>query len=228
MAEKKQKQQDDFLVSLETYLAHQVHLGTKVISPDMRHYIYRRKADGVAVFNTLLVNERMKLAIKFLSNYNPEDVIVVCKREEGWYAVKKFSEVTGIKAFIRKYPAGILTNPKLDNFIQPKLVFVVDPWQDRNAVKDAKQVNIPVMAVCTSSSRTAYIDFVLPANNRNELSLALVFYLLAKGYNEARAKPVNFKLEDFIKPEQLKLLEELKKKTKEKIKKVKQRKKAKK
>lgn len=224
MEEKKQKQRG-FLVSLETYLAHQVHLGTRVISPDMRHYIYRRKADGVAVFNTLLVNERMKLAIKFLSNYNPEDVIVVCKREEGWHAVKKFSEVTGIVAFIRKYPTGILTNPKLDNFIQPKLVFVIDPWQDRNAVKDARQVNIPVMAVCTSSSRTAYIDFVLPANNRNELSLGLVFYLLAKGYNEAHSKPVNFKLEDFIKPEQLKLLEELKKKTKEKIKKVKQRKK---
>ena len=206
-----------FLVPLEVYLAHQIHLGTKVISPDMRQYIFRRKADGIAVFNTTLIDSKINEAIKFLCKFNPEDIVVTCKREEGWYAVEKFSEITGIKTFVRKYPAGIITNPNLEGFFEPELVFVVDPWQDRNAIKDAKHVNCKIMAVCTSSSRTSGIDFVLPSNNRNSLSLGLLFYLLAQGYLQKKGIKKKFNLEDFIRPEDATLLNEMKKRTKQRI-----------
>ena len=42
----------DTLVPMEDYLKASIHLGTRVITPDMRKYVYRRRADGLAVFNT--------------------------------------------------------------------------------------------------------------------------------------------------------------------------------
>src|SRR3989338_4812329 len=43
------------LIPLEEYVKAGVHLGTKIISGDMRKYIYRRRADGLAILNTNLI-----------------------------------------------------------------------------------------------------------------------------------------------------------------------------
>src|SRR3989344_8718795 len=100
----------------------------------MRKYVYRRRADGLAVLNTNLIDKKLREAIEFINKFNPEDIIVVCKRQAGWKAVSLFSELTGIKVFTKKYPAGIMTNINLPNFIEPKLVVVCDPWLDKNAM----------------------------------------------------------------------------------------------
>ena len=52
------------------------------------------------IFNTLTWQE--KEAINLLGKYEPEDFIVVCKREAGWKAVEKFSELTGVRVFTKK------------------------------------------------------------------------------------------------------------------------------
>src|SRR3989344_9571928 len=36
----------DMLVPIEDYLKASIHLGTRVITPDMRSFVYRRRADG--------------------------------------------------------------------------------------------------------------------------------------------------------------------------------------
>src|SRR3989338_5751871 len=120
------------LVPIEDYLKSSIHLGTRVITPDMKSYVYKRRADGLAVFNTALLDDKIKEGAEFLSQYAPEDVILVCKREAGWKAVELFSKTTGIRAFTKKYPAGILTNSQLENFIETDLVFICDPWIDKN------------------------------------------------------------------------------------------------
>ena len=40
------EEKSDALVPIEDYLKASVHLGTRVITPDMRKYVYRRRADG--------------------------------------------------------------------------------------------------------------------------------------------------------------------------------------
>ncbi|MEK6896002.1 MAG: 30S ribosomal protein S2 [Nanoarchaeota archaeon] len=182
--EKEEKK--EMLVPIEDYLKSSIHLGTRVITPDMRKCVYRRRADGLAVFNTSLLDDKMREAIDYLAQFDAKDMIVVCKREAGWKAVNVFAETLGIRAFTKKYPAGVLTNTNLENFFETDLVFICDPWLDKNAVADANRVKLKVMSVCDTNNFTAGIDFVLPGNNKSWKSLGMVFYLLTRGYIEKK------------------------------------------
>ena len=174
------------LVPLDDYLKASCYLGTKVIIPDMRKYVYKRRADGIAIINTNLIDEKLKEAAKFLSAYNPEDFIVVCKREAGWKAVKLFSELTGVRIFTKKYPAGIITNTALPNFFETDLIFICDPWLDKNALNDAFNVKKKTMAICDTNNLSKGIDVIIPSNNKSNKSLGLIFWILAREYMKAR------------------------------------------
>ena len=195
----KESEKEDTLVPMEDYLKSSIHLGTKVITPDMKSYVYRRRADGLAVFNTALLDDKIREGAEYLAKFAPEDIVVICKRESGWKAVEKFSEITGIKTFTKKYPAGILTNPQLENFFERELVFICDPWSDRNALTDANRVKTPVLAICDTNSYTKGIDQIIPGNNKSAKSLGMIFYLLTKLYVEARKIDVKTPpIEDFV------------------------------
>lgn len=174
------------LVPIEDYLKSSIHLGTRVITPDMKSYVYKRRADGLAVFNTTLLDKKIRESADFLSKYAPEDIILVCKREAGWKVAELFSKLTGIKTFTKKYPAGILTNPILEDFIETELVVICDPWIDKNALEDAKKVKIPILAICDTNNYTPGVTQILPGNNKSAKSLGMVFYLLATLYTQKR------------------------------------------
>ncbi len=174
------------LAPIEDYLKYSIHLGTRAITPDMKPYVYKRRADSLAVFNTELLDEKIKEGAEYLAQYAPNEVIVVCKREAGEKAVGLFSEITGIKAFIKKYPAGVITNPNLSNFLETELLLICDPWIDKAALADAKRIKIPVMAICDTNNYTMHVAKVIPGNNKSAKSLGMIFYLLTKIYIEKR------------------------------------------
>ncbi len=189
----------DTLVPIEDYLKASMHLGTRVITPHMKKYIYKRRADGLAVFNTAMLDSTMREAGKFLAKYSPEDIIIVCKREAGWHATKLFSETLGIRAFMKKYPAGILTNTNLKDFFECKLVLICDPWLDKNALTDATRVGVPVLAVCDSNNYLFGIENIIAGNNKSAKSLGMILYLLTKLYVEHRKMDVQVPpIEQFI------------------------------
>lgn len=169
---------EELLVPLEKYLAASVHIGTKFRTKSMAEFVYKINPAGLAILNVQKIDQRISLVAKFLSKFKPEDIVVVCRRENGWKAAKKFASLIGTKCFTGRYPAGVLTNPKLDTFMEAKLMFVVDPWPDKNAVHDAIQIGMPVVAFCDSNNTTNNIDVVLPCNNKNPKSLGLIFWIL--------------------------------------------------
>jgi small subunit ribosomal protein S2 len=171
---------------MEDYLKASIHLGTRVITPDMRPFVYRRRADGLAVFNTALLDDKIREGAEYLAKFAPEDIILVCKREAGWKAVEKFAEATGVRSFTKKYPSGILTNPQLENFTEANLIFICDPWLDKNALSDANRIKIPVLSICDTNNFTAGINKVIPGNNKSGKSLGMILHLLAKIYAEKR------------------------------------------
>lgn len=181
-----EEEKKDALVPIEDYLKSSIHLGTRVITPDMRLYVYRRRADGLAVFNTALLDDKIREGAEYLSKFSPEEILIVCKREAGWKAVNKFSEITGIRAFTKKYPAGVLTNTNLENFIEANLVFICDPWLDKNALQDANRIKIPVLSICDTNNFSQGISKIIPGNNKSAKSLGMIFYLLTKLYVEMR------------------------------------------
>jgi|SRR3989338_1222176 len=195
--EKEEKKET--LVPMEDYLKSSIHLGTRVITPDMRKYVYRRRADGLAVFNTALLDELIKEGSEYLSKFSPQDIIIVCKREAGWKAVRRFSEITGIRAFTKKYPAGILTNTQLENFIETDLVFICDPWLDKNALQDANRIKIQVLSICDTNNFTQGISKIIPGNNKSAKSLGMILYLLSKIYIQTKKLDVEEpKIQDFV------------------------------
>ncbi len=200
VVETEEKKEDQtILTPLEDYIKTASYLGTKVITPTMKKYVYRRRLDGLAILNTLLVDKKLAEGIDFIKQFKPNDWTLVCKREAGWRGAKMFSELTGVRTFTKKYPSGVLTNIVLENFIETKMLVICDPWLDKNALADAKNIRIPVTGICDTNNHTANIDVVIIGNNKSNKSMGLFFWLMAREYMKAHNidKPLP-SLEEFV------------------------------
>ncbi len=178
----KSKKRADMLIPLEEYVKSGIYLGTRVVTPEMRAFVYRRRADGLAIFNTDLIDEKLKEGVEYLSQFNPEEIILVCKRQAGWKAAKKFGQLTGIRTFTKKYPAGILTNTSLPDFFENKLTIVIDSWLDKNALNDTLKVKKKILMVCDTNNFPKGANQIIIGNNKSPKSLGVIFYILTKEY----------------------------------------------
>ncbi len=183
----KAKKRAEMLIALEEYVKAGIYLGTRVVTPDMKPNVYRRRADGLAIFNTDLIDEKLKEGIEYLSKFKAEDVVLVCKRQAGWKSAEMFAKLTGIRVFTKKYPAGILTNTKLPDFFENELTIVTDHWLDKNALNDTLKVNKNVLMICDTNNFSKGADQIIIGNNKSSRSLGLIFYLMTKGYCKAKA-----------------------------------------
>ncbi|MFH1455658.1 MAG: 30S ribosomal protein S2 [archaeon] len=193
---------EQLLTDLDNYLKVGLHIGTKYRTKYMEPFIYKVRSDGLSVLNVKKIDERIGLAAKMMSQFEPEKIMVVCRRENGWKPVKLFSKLTNIPVIAGRYRPGNLVNSNLETFKEIKLMIVVDPWPDKNAVKDAIKVNVPIIALCDTNNESNNLDLVIPCNNKGKKSLGLVFWILAKEYLKARGllkdeKKLTISLESF-------------------------------
>lgn len=175
-----------FLVPQDMYLKSGIHIGTKFRTKYMAPFIYKTRPDGLSVLNLQKIDARIRLVANMISKYEPQEILIVSRRENGWKAVKAFGRHTGSKIFAGRYPPGILTNPQLESYMEVKLILVTDSWPDRNAIKDAMQIGIPVIALCDTNNQSNEIDLVVPCNNKGKKSLGLFFYIIAREYLRSR------------------------------------------
>jgi len=187
----KAKKRTDMLIPLEEYVKAGIYLGTKVVTPEMRPFVYRRRADGLAIFNTNLIDEKLKESAEYLSKFESKDIILVCKRQAGWKVANKFSELTGIRTFTKKYPAGILTNTTLPDFFENELTIVVDSWLDKNSLHDTLRVKKKVLMICDTNNVSKGADKIIIGNNKSPKSLGVIFYILTKEYCKEKGIEAN-------------------------------------
>lgn len=169
----------DLLIPVEDYLGAGVHIGTQQKTKDMERFIHRVRTDGLYVLDVGRTDERVRTAANFLSNYDPENVLVASSRQYGRFPAEKFADAIGARARTGRFIPGTLTNPDYDGYIEPDALVVTDPIGDSQAVTEAVTVGIPVIAMCDSNNSVSNVDLVVPTNNKGRRALAVVYWLLA-------------------------------------------------
>lgn len=198
-----EQQDENLLIESNEYLKSGIHIGTKFKTKYMADFIYKTRPDGLSVLNLKKIDERVRLAVNMLAQYEPQDILIVSRRENGWKALKKLNQLTGINVITGRYPPGILTNTNLDTFSEPKIVFVCDPWTDKNTVQDALKIGLPIIALCDTNNQSNNLDLVVPCNNKGKKSIGLVFYLVAQEFMRKKGmlkgeEKVPAEIDDFV------------------------------
>lgn len=177
---------DGYLVPTKVYLKSGIHIGTKFRTQQMMPFIYKTRSDSLSILNLQKIDQRLRVMINMVSQYAPEEILVVSRRENGWKVVQLFGKAVGCKIFAGRYAPGLLTNIALENFMEVKLIIVTDPWPDRNIIKDSLKVGIPIIGLCDTNNQSNNLDLVMPCNNKGRKSLGLVFWILAREYLKKR------------------------------------------
>jgi small subunit ribosomal protein S2 len=190
MAEEKQSMEPEqpMMVTEEIYMTSGVHIGTRQKTADIKEFIYKVRNDGLYIIDVKRTDERIKATAKFLAKYDPAKILVVSVRQYGQKPVRKLGEMTGIQVLDGRFQPGTLTNPNAKTFLEPEIILLTDPLADIQALHEAKNIGIPVIALCDTNNETKYIDYVIPTNNKGRRALALIYWLLARAILREQGK----------------------------------------
>lgn len=188
------------LILRQQYLASGIHMGMKLRTEDMREFIYKIRPDGLAILNLRKIDERIRIASKFLAR--SKNIVVASKKSPVQKGVKKFAELIKAQAFIGRFLPGTLTNPSFERYMEADVVFIFDPIVDKQALEEAVKARVPVVAICNSSNETRNVDLIIPANNKGKGALATLLWLLAREILKERGeiksdRDFKIKVEDF-------------------------------
>ncbi|MCE4624501.1 MAG: 30S ribosomal protein S2 [Desulfurococcales archaeon] len=168
------------LVPAELYKKAGVVFGTQICTKYMKQFVYKILPDGFYILDVAKIDERLRIAAKFLARYSPEKVAVVSVRLYGQKPARMMCERVGCKAITGRVIPGIFTNPHLEDYIEPDVVLITDPRTDKQAIIEASKVGIPVVAFADTDNRIENIDLIIPANNKGRRSLALLYWILTR------------------------------------------------
>ena len=193
---------EELLLPRDAILSAGIHIGTRIKTKNMEPFIYRVRPDGLFVLDIKKTDERIRVAAKFLSRFEPSKIAVVASRLYGHQPVRKFCELTGAIPIVGRFVPGSLSNPLYPGRIEPEVIVVTDPRADSQAVAEAARVGIPVVALCSTDNDFDGIDLVIPTNNKGRKALATIYWLLARQVLRERGElgpdeDLNVPIEDF-------------------------------
>jgi len=171
---------ETLLLPQDVLLSAGVHIGTKIKTKDMEPFIYRVRGDGLFVLDIKKIDERIRVAAKFLSRFDPPRIAATAVRLYAREPVAKFCEVTGAIPIIGRFIPGLLSNPLYPGRIEPDVMLVSDPRADAQAIRESTKIGIPVVALCSTDNDFTNIDLVVPTNNKGRRALAVIYWLLAR------------------------------------------------
>ncbi|MEO0292002.1 MAG: 30S ribosomal protein S2, partial [candidate division WOR-3 bacterium] len=75
-----------------------------------------------------------------------------------------------------------------DMFELPQFLFIIDPVKEELAVKEAKKLNIPVVALIDTDGNPEVIDYLIPGNDDAMKSIEYITRLITDAYLRGKAK----------------------------------------
>ena len=104
--------------------------------------------------------------------------------EDGTFAMLPKKEVIkhqGEIAKLEKYLGGVKEMKKI-----PAALFIVDPRKERNAIAEARKLNIPIVAIVDTNCDPDEIDYVIPGNDDAIRAIRLIAATMANAAIEGR------------------------------------------
>ncbi|MBU1913825.1 MAG: 30S ribosomal protein S2 [Thermoplasmatota archaeon] len=176
------------LIPEDVYLTSGVHIGTQQKSADMKEFIFKVRNDGLYVLDVKKTDERIRIASKFLSKFDPQRILIVSARQYGQKPAKVLAKSIGAMVVAGRFVPGSLTNPILPKFTEPEVLFVTDPAADEQALREALNIGIPIVGICDANNETKYVDLVIPSNNKGRRALATIYWLLTREIMKAKGQ----------------------------------------
>jgi len=179
-----------------------IRIGSIAKTAYMKKFIAATRQSGLNIIDINKTLERIDVAAKMLSRSNLKNVIVYSRKPYAETPVQKFCELTGAVPVIKRFLPGTITNPLLEDYFEPELVIVSDPFYDKQAIEEASSMNIPVIAICNTDNSISGVDLIIPANNNGRKALAAVYWLLARSTLLATKmlqpnQPMKYSIDDF-------------------------------
>ena len=104
--------------------------------------------------------------------------------EDGTFAMLPKKEVIkhqGEIEKLEKYLGGVKEMKKI-----PAALFIVDPRKERNAIAEARKLNIPIVAIVDTNCDPDEIDYVIPGNDDAIRAIRLIAAAMANAAIEGR------------------------------------------
>jgi len=108
---------------------------------------------------------------------------------DGTFDLLPKKEVIGLRkdmARLEKFLGGIKDMRKL-----PQAIFIIDPRKERNAILEARKLNIPVFGIVDTNCDPDDVDYIIPANDDALRSVRLIVGKMADAVVEATSGTVD-------------------------------------
>lgn len=166
-------------INKDLLLKYRVHLGRNIKTRFSESFIYASHPRGFYLIDLSKTYEKLQIAAKFLSLYEPTEVLIFSGREYASKAIEMMGRLTGFRYMYGRFLPGSLTNYILSSHQEVSLLFVIDHTYDKQAVDEAVKNRLPIVSFVDTNSDGMYVDLAIPANNKGRYSIAALLWILS-------------------------------------------------
>lgn len=131
---------------------------------------------GGTLTNALQIRKRVEKLEKLTSEREKGELAKYTKKER----LLIDREIANLERFF----SGIVSMKDL-----PKALFVIDPKKEKNAVKEAMDMNIPVIALAGSDCNLKEVTYPIVGNDTSQTSIQFFINEIIKAYSEGKSEP---------------------------------------
>ena len=172
------KEQESIEINKDFLVKYRVHYGRNIKTKFSEEFIYAMHPKGFYLIDLEKTLAKMRVAAKFLSRYDPQEVMIHSAREFAKRGIDEMCKLTGFQGVTGRFIPGTLTNYMLKYNRNISILLVIDHTYDRQAVDEAIKMKIPVISFVDTNSDGSNIDLAIPANNKGKYSIAALLWSL--------------------------------------------------